>query len=180
MFAASGSVEVVIANAGMGTSNPIRKVTLEDWNRMIATNLTGVFLTFRESLAQLPDGWGRLIAIASTAGLHGGPYIAAYAASKHGVVGLMRSLAKEVAKKNITVNAICPTYLDSEMTERTLSNIVSTTGKSAQEAADMLTAANPQGRLVTLAEVSAMALWLCSDGAAAVNGQALALNGGEF
>ena len=177
LFDAAGPRDIVIANAGGGDSAPLARMTLADWNAMIAVNLTGTFLTFREGLRRM-DGWGRLIAIASTAGVQGAPYVAAYAAAKHGVVGLVRSVALEVARKGITANAICPGYLDTAMTGRTVANIMDKTGKSADAALAALTATNPQHRLIAPAEVTATALWLCAAGAEGINGQAIVLNGG--
>lgn len=178
IFEAAGPCQIVIANAGVAEAAPFHKVTAAHWHRMIATNLTGVFLTFQHGLAQMSEG-GRLIAISSIAGIRGAAYAAPYAASKHGVIGLVRSLALEVARKGITVNAICPGYLDTEMTQRTLSNITEKTGRSRDEALASLTAKNPQGRLVAPGEVTATALWLASAGADSVNGQAILLDGGE-
>ena len=151
------------------------------WQRMLAVNLTGVFLTLRQGLRQL-DGhpWGRLITIASTAGLQGYSYVSAYSAAKHGAVGLTRAVAQEVAGTGITANALCPGYLATEMTERTIDNIVERTGRSRDEALAALTRSNPQGRLIEPAELTAAALWLCGPGSDAVNGQAIAINGGEL
>ena len=178
MFAAAGPCDIVIANAGAADSAPFAKTTLEQWNAMLAVNLTGVFLTLREGLIQM-QGWGRLIAIASTAGLKGYPYVAAYTAAKHGAVGLTRALALEVAKKPITVNAICPGFLDTEMTERSIATITAKTGRSTQAARAALAANNPQNRLIAPGEVTTTALWLCSPGSEGVNGQAIAISGGE-
>lgn len=178
MFKDAGPCDIVIANAGAADSGLLAKTTLEQWNAMLAVNLTGVFLTLREGVRQMP-GWGRLISVASVAGLKGFAYAAPYAAAKHGVVGLTRSLALEVAKKPITVNAICPGYLDTEMTDRSIANIVAKTGKTPAEAVAILTATNPQARLIRADEVTATALWLCSPGAESVNGQSIALSGGE-
>ncbi|KPQ07599.1 MAG: Dehydrogenase [Rhodobacteraceae bacterium HLUCCA12] len=178
MFAAAGPVDVVIANAGASTSAPFQRTELADWNAMLAVNLTGVFLTLREGLRQF-TGWGRLISVASTAGLKGYAYVAPYAAAKHGVVGLTRALALEVARKPVTVNALCPGFLDTEMTERSIANIMDKTGKSHDEALAALTATNPQRRLVQPAEVTAAALWLCGPGSDGMNGQAIAIAGGE-
>ena len=125
-------------------------------------------------------GWGRLITVASTAGLRGYAYVSAYTAAKHGAVGLTRAVAQEVAGSGITANALCPGYVDTELTERTIANIMATTGRSHDEALRALTRANPQGRLVQPAEVTAAALWLCGPGSAAVNGQAIAIDGGEL
>ncbi len=179
MFAAAGPVDVVIANAGASTSAPFGKVSLGEWNQMLAVNLTGVFLTFRAGLAQF-SGWGRLIAVASTAGLKGYGYVAPYVAAKHGVVGLVRGLALEVAKKPVTVNALCPGFLDTEMTARSIANIVRTTGRTEEQALAALTATNPQRRLVRPAEVTAAALFLCGPASDAMNGQAIAIAGGEI
>lgn len=178
IFAKAGPCQIVIANAGIAEAAPFGKVTPDHWQRMIATNLTGVFLTFQQALGQMQAG-GRMIAISSIAGLRGAAYAAPYAASKHGVMGLVRSLALEVAKKGITVNAICPGYLDTEMTRRSIANIVEKTGRSEAEAIASLVARNPQGRLIAPAEVTATAMWLASPGAASVNGQAITLDGGE-
>lgn len=179
MFAAAGPCDIVIANAGAAESGTLAKTSLEQWNTMLAVNLTGVFLTLRDGLRQM-TGWGRLISVASTAGLKGYAYAAPYAAAKHGVVGLTRSLALEVAKKPITVNAICPGFLDTEMTERSIANIMEKTGKSVDQARAALAAGNPQARLIRPDEVTATALWLCGDGADGVNGQAISLSGGEI
>lgn len=178
MFAEAGPCDIVIANAGASDSAPLGRVTMEHWNAMLAVNLTGTFLTFREGLRQMP-GWGRLIAIASTAGLKGYGYVAPYAAAKHGVVGLVRSIAQEVARKQVTVNALCPGFLDTEMTDRSIANIMEKTGKDRAAALGALTATNPQGRLVQPAEVTAAALWLCGPGSDAMNGQSIAIAGGE-
>ena len=179
LFTEAGPCDVVIANAGASSSAPMAKTSLADWNAMLAVNLTGVFLTFREALGQFP-GWGRLIAVASTAGLKGYGYVAPYAAAKHGVVGMVKSLALEVAKKPVTVNALCPGFLDTEMTDRSVSNIVAKTGMSPDAAREVLAASNPQKRLIRPDEVTSAALWLCSEGSDGINGQALAIAGGEI
>ena len=178
LFDVAGPVDIVIANAGAAESAPLGRTSLEQWNAMLAVNLTGVFLTFRAGLNQM-RGWGRLISVASTAGLKGYAYVAPYVAAKHGVVGLTKALALEVARKPVTVNAICPGFLDTEMTERSIANIMDKTGKSRDEALAALTATNPQGRLVRPDEVTAMALYLSGPGSEGINGQALAISGGE-
>jgi NAD(P)-dependent dehydrogenase (short-subunit alcohol dehydrogenase family) len=181
VFAEAGPVDIVIANAGAAESAPLTRTTSEMWQRMLAVNVTGVFLTLREGLRQLEGrDWGRLITVASTAGLKGYAYVAAYAAAKHGAVGLTRSVAQEVAGTAVTANALCPGYLNTEMTERTIANIVETTGRSQADALKALTRVNPQGRLIEPAEVTAAALWLCGPASEAINGQAIAIAGGEL
>jgi 3-hydroxybutyrate dehydrogenase len=178
MFEEAGPVDIVIANAGAADSSALAKTSLDQWNALIAVNLTGTFLTMREGLRQMP-GWGRLIAVASVAGLKGAGYISAYSASKHGVVGMIRSLAHEVARQPVTANAICPGYIETEMTERTIANIMQKTGRSRDDAIAAVTATNPQRRLIQPAEVTAAALYLCGPGSEGVNGQAIAITGGE-
>ena len=179
LFEQAGRCDIVIANAGASVSAPMARTSLADWNAMLAVNLTGVFLTFRQALGQF-DGWGRLIAVASTAGLKGYGYVAPYAAAKHGVIGMVRSLALEVAKKPITVNALCPGFLDTEMTDRSVANIVEKTGMTAEAARATLAANNPQKRLIQPGEVTSAAVWLCANGSEGINGQALAIAGGEL
>ncbi|WP_127113937.1 SDR family NAD(P)-dependent oxidoreductase [Shimia sediminis] len=177
MFA-TGPFDIVIANAGASSSAPLKRTTLADWNAMMAVNLTGTFLTLREGLNQMP-AWGRLIAVASTAALKGYAYVAPYAAAKHGVVGMVKSLALEVARSDVTVNALCPGFLDTEMTDRSVTNIMEKTGKSRDDAIAALAATNPQKRLIQPAEVTAAALWLCAPGSQGINGQAIPIAGGE-
>jgi 3-hydroxybutyrate dehydrogenase len=179
MFHEAGPCDIVIANAGAADSAAMAKTTLAQWNAMIAVNLTGVFLTFREALAQF-RGEGRLIAVASTAGLRGYAKIAPYAAAKHGVVGLVRSLALEVAQKGITVNAICPGFLDTPMTGHSIEVIAEKTGRSLTDSRAALEALSPQGRLFQPLEVTAAALYLASDAARGVNGACLTISGGEM
>ena len=178
LYAAAGRVDIVIANAGQADSAPFAKTTLAQWNAMLAVNLTGVFLTFRDGLRQF-DGWGRLIAVSSTAGVKGYAKIAPYAAAKHGVMGLVRSLALEVARGPVTVNAICPGFLDTGMTDRSIAVISAKTGRSLPEARAALEAMSPQNRLYRPDEVTSAALWLCSEGAGGVNGQGIVISGGE-
>lgn len=178
LFAAAGACDIVIANAGAALSAPFGKTTLDDWNAMLAVNLTGTFLTFREGLARI-RGWGRLIAICSAAGLKGYARAAPYAAAKHGVIGLVRSLALEVARHPVTVNAICPGFLDTDMTTRSIATIAERTRRSPAEARAVLQALSPQHRLYQPAEVTAAALWLCGPGSDGVNGQAITISGGD-
>lgn len=171
--------DVVIANAGTGRATPLTEVTLEEWNRTLAINLTGTFLTFRSALQDMPKG-GRLIAIASTQALKGGARIAAYAASKHGVLGLVRSVAHEVARKEITCNAICPGFVDTPMADAALKSVMEGRGIDEDAARDMIVSNNPIGRLISTDEVAAAALYLASPVAAMVNGHALSVSGGEI
>ncbi|MEO6651991.1 MAG: SDR family NAD(P)-dependent oxidoreductase [Ilumatobacteraceae bacterium] len=180
-FEGGGPVDVVIANAGAADSAPIHRTTLALWNEMLAVNLTGVFLTLRQGARQMRGReWGRLVTIASTAGLTGYPYVSAYSAAKHGAVGLTSSIAKELSATGITANALCPGYVDTEMTERTIANIVDKTGQDRDTARSALTSTNPQGRLIQPAEVTAAALWLCAEGSESITGQAIAIAGGEL
>ena len=182
MFESIGHADIVIANAGIAESAPLHRTSTEMWHRIMAVNLTGCFLTFRAGLQQLRNAkcsWGRLIAISSITGLSGHRYASAYSASKHGVNGLVRSTAAELASSGITANALFPGYLDTEMTDRSIDNIIAKTGKSREDATGALAEMSPLGRLITPQEVSTAALWLCGPGSDAVNGQTIAINGGE-
>lgn len=170
--------DVVIANAGTGTAQRLAETSLATWNATLAVNLTGTFLTFRAALAGMGTG-GRLIAMASTASLKGEAGIAAYAAAKHGVLGLVRSLALEVAKQGITCNAICPGYVDTPLADKAVAGIRARLGVDEAEARRRIVARNPAGRLISPEEVAAVALFLASPGAAMVNGHALSVSGGE-
>ena len=171
--------DIVVNNAGVAKSEVFMKTDEPFWELHLNTNLGG---TFRCTHAALPGmierGWGRIINIASIAGKTGAPYISAYAASKHGVLGLTRSLALEVAAQGITVNAICPGYVDTDMTSQGVENIVAKTGKSARQALKMLERMSPQNRLVTAEEVAAVAVLLASDEGGGINGQAINVDGG--
>ena len=175
-----GPFDIVIANAGMAGSAPAAKTALADWKQTIEVNLTGAFLTVRPALpGMIERATGRIIFIASTAGLKGYPYVAPYVAAKHGVVGLMRALTAETAKAGLTVNAICPGFTETELLKKSVQRIIGKTGRSAAEARASLASTNPQGRFVQPEEVAAAVLWLCSDGAASITGQALSVSGGE-
>mgnify|MGYP001083848400 FL=1 len=172
--------DVVVANAGVGRAAPLAEVSLEEWNETLAVNLTGTFLTFRAALRSgMPEG-GRLIAVASTQALKGGGRIAAYAASKHGVLGLVRSVAQEVAKKDITCNAICPGFVDTPMADAALQSVMEARGLERAVAEKMVVSGNPVGRIIAVDEVASAALYLASKGAAMVNGHALSVSGGEI
>ncbi len=178
--ARSGRVAILINNAGQAESAPFARTTLDLWQRMLAVNLTGSFLCAQEVLADmLEQGWGRIVNVASTAGLKGYAYASAYAASKHGVVGLTRSLALETAGKGVTVNAVCPGYTDTELLRESIASVAARTGRSAEDTRAKFASANPQGRLVQPDEVADAVLWLCLPGAVAVTGQSLSISGGE-
>lgn len=175
-----GAVDILVNNAGAAKSAPFGRTVPELWQEMLAVNLTGVYLCCREALPPMLDkGYGRIVNIASTAGLIGYAYTSAYCAAKHGVVGLTRSLALETAKSNVTVNAVCPGYTETDMLKRTIENIVRKTGRSEAEARAEIVKGYPQGRLVTPQEVANAVLWLCLPGSEAITGQAIAVAGGE-
>ena len=174
-----GPIEIVVANAGVASSAPAHKTSLAEWNRIIDVNLTGAFLTVRPALAGMAERKrGRLIFIASVAGLRGSAYVAPYVASKHGVVGLMRALAAELLKTGVTVNAICPGYVETEMLEESIARVIEKTGRSEVEAREGFAAFNPNHRLIKPEEVAAAVLWLASDAAISVTGQPVAISGG--
>jgi NAD(P)-dependent dehydrogenase (short-subunit alcohol dehydrogenase family) len=175
-----GPIQILINNAGQAHSAKFTDTDEALWNRLIAVNLTGTYLCSRQAVPDmLQAGFGRIVNVASVAGLHGGPYISAYASSKHAVIGLTRSLAVEYATRNITVNAVCPGYVDTEMTRNTIANIMSKTGRSESETLAALLASNPQKRLVQPREVADTVLWVCQPGSASVTGQSIILAGGE-
>jgi NAD(P)-dependent dehydrogenase (short-subunit alcohol dehydrogenase family) len=172
-------VDIMVNNAGVAESATLVNTTDELWQRHLAINLSGTFYCTRAALpAMLKNGWGRIINIASIAGKTGAPYIAAYAASKHGVMGLTRSVAVEVGAGGVTVNAICPGYVDTDMVSRGIERITTRTGRSADEALDSLKKMSPQNRLVTPEEVAALALLLASEEGRGINGQGLNIDGG--
>lgn len=175
-----GPVHILVNNAGQAASATFANTDEALWNRLLAVNLTGTYLCSREAVADmLQASFGRIVNIASIAGLRGAAYISAYAASKHAVIGLTRSLALEYATRNITVNAICPGYTDTDMVRQAVENIRAKTGRSETEALAAITATNPQRRLITPAEVSNSVLWLCRPGTESVTGQSIVIAGGE-
>jgi 3-hydroxybutyrate dehydrogenase len=177
---ALGPVGILINNAGQAVSAPIGKTDLALWNQMLAVNLTGTYLGIHAVLpGMLQAGWGRIVNIASTAALKGYPYVAAYCAAKHGVLGLTRALALELAKKPVTVNAVCPGYTETDIVRDALANIQAKTGRGEAEALAELVKHNPQGRLVQPAEVANAVLWLCQPGSESITGQAISVAGGE-
>ncbi len=174
-----GSVDILVNNAGIVTTAPLAAMKLDKWNQIFAVNVTGTFLCTQAFLPAMAErGWGRVINIASIAGKMGAPYISAYAASKHAVVGFTRAVATEVATTGVTVNAVCPGYVDTDMTQESIDRISEKTGMSRGRALDVILESSPQGRLITPEEVAAAVLWLCGDGAAGVNGQPIVIDGG--
>jgi len=175
---AMGQVDLLVNNAGTAPSNPLKRVTLEEWNHVMAVNATGTFLFSQAVLPGMMErGWGRVVNVASIAGLMGGKYISAYTASKHAVVGFTRAVATEVEGTGVTVNAVCPGYVDTPLTDDALDRIVHLTGKSSDEARAMLLGQVGQSRLITADEVAGAVLDLCLDSAASVNGEAIVLDG---
>jgi NAD(P)-dependent dehydrogenase (short-subunit alcohol dehydrogenase family) len=173
-------IDILVNNAGAAESAPFRKLDRAHWDRMIAINLTAVYEATHAVLpGMVGRGWGRIVTIASTAGLTAYPYVAAYVAAKHGAVGLMRALALEVAKSGVTCNAVCPGYTETDLLEGAVQKIVATTGRSAEEARAGLAGGNPQGRLVQPDEVAQAVLFLCGPHSGSITGQAIAVAGGE-
>ena len=172
--------DIVVANAGMAESAPAHKTSLDLWNRTLGVNLTGPFLTVRPALGGMRQrGFGRIIFVASTAGLKGYPYVAPYVAAKHGVIGLMRALAAELSTTGVTVNAVCPGFTETEVLSDSVRRIVEITGRSEEDARASLATANPLGRFIQPEEVAQAVLWLCGDGAAAITSQSISVSGGE-
>ena len=177
---AKGSVSILVNNAGTAASAPLMRETLEQWQAMMALNATAAFLCCRAVLpAMTKAGEGRIVNVASTAGLKGYAYVGAYCASKHALIGLTRALALETARVGITVNAVCPGYTETDMLNESVENITRKTGRSPEEAKAALASHNPQGRLIQPGEVARMVGWLCLSGQASVTGQSLVIAGGE-
>jgi NAD(P)-dependent dehydrogenase (short-subunit alcohol dehydrogenase family) len=177
-----GPVHVLVNNAGQAVAGAVQDLALDQWQRVLAVNLTGALLCIQQVLpAMLAARSGRIVNVASTAGLTGYARVAAYCVSKHGLVGLTRALAAETAKDGVTVNAVCPSYVDdTDMTRGAIENVSRATGRSAEEARAVLARRSPRGDLVTPAEVAATVAWLCSPGASAITGQAVAVAAGEL
>ena len=178
--AARQPIDILIANAGIAESAPFMKSDAALFARMMDVNFFGVVHSIQAVLPSLRDRpYGRIVAIASTAGLKGYPYVSAYVAAKHAVIGLVRSLALEVATTNLTVNAVCPGFTDTDLVAGSIDNIMKKTGRSREQATAELARHNPQGRLVAPPEVADAVLWLCGSAAGAITGQAIAVAGGE-
>nr|WP_314093285.1 SDR family NAD(P)-dependent oxidoreductase [uncultured Shinella sp.] len=180
-IASAGEIAVLVNCAGEAPSAPFEKTDFALWQRVLSINLTGVYLVTQAALASVRRaGKGRIINVASTAGLTGYAYVSAYCASKHGVIGLTRALALELARTDVTVNAVCPGFTDTPLIDGALDTITEKTGRSREEARASLARSNPQGRLVSPAEVAHTVSWLASEGASAITGQAIAVAGGEI
>ena len=177
---AQGAINILINNAGQASSAPFMKMDVGLWQQMLAVNLSGTMFCMQQVLpAMAAAGWGRIVNVASTAGLVGYAYVAAYVAAKHGVVGLTRALALEYAKSGITINAVCPGYTETEIVKNSIDHVVAKTGRTSAQALAEFVKSNPQGRLVQPQEVADTVLWLCGKGASAITGQSIAVAGGE-
>ena len=178
--AARGPVQICVPNAGIAEGRSILKTDMDFWRTMMATNVDGAFLTIRESLRSMTEtDWGRVIAVSSIAGLRGLKGGSTYTASKHAMLGLIRALAADYAKKPFTFNAVCPAYVDTDIVTTNIESIMQRTGKSRDEARAVMVDVNAHGRLITPQEVAEAALWLCHQNSGSVNGQAIQIAGGE-
>ncbi|HEY1610257.1 MAG TPA: SDR family NAD(P)-dependent oxidoreductase [Paraburkholderia sp.] len=176
-----GTVDILVNNAGQAQAAPFAQTDLALWRRMLDVNLTGAFLCTRAVLpAMLAQKHGRVVNVASTAGQVGYPYVAAYCASKHGVIGMTRALALEVATQGVTINAVCPGYTETELLQASIDQITRKTSRSEEEARSILVRHNPQQRFVTPDEVANAVLWLCAPGSSAITGQSISVSGGEI
>jgi len=179
LFERLGPIDVLVNNAGVATSAPLERTTLDDWRAQWEVNATGAFLCTRAAIGgMMARGDGRIVIVASTAGLVGSRYTAAYTASKHATVGLMRAVAAEVAGTGVTANAVCPAYVRTEMTSRSIARIVAATDRTEEEAEAALIASSPLGRLLEPDEVAFAVAFLADPAAGAINGQTLVLDGG--
>ena len=175
-----GPVEILVNNAGQAQSAPFLKMDLHLWQQMLSVNLTGTMICSQAVLpGMLQAGWGRIVNVASTAGQIGYAYVSAYSAAKHGVLGLTKSLALEMAIKGITVNAVCPGFTETDLVRESIDRVVAKTGRTPEQAMAEFVKTNPQGRLIQPEQVADAVMWLCSEGASAVTGQAISVSGGE-
>ncbi len=178
---ARGPIQICVPNAGIAEGRAILKTDLDFWRDMMATNLDGAFLTIRESLKSMTTTeWGRVIAVSSIAGIKGLKGAPTYTASKHALLGLIRALAADYAKKPYTFNALCPAYVDTAIVSSNVDSIMARTGMSADEARELMVGVNPHGRLITPEEVADAALFLCGPNSGSMNGQAIQIAGGEI
>lgn len=176
-----GHVDILVNNAGVAFGAPIHRTSLDDWTRILTVNATGAFLCLKTFLPGMAERrWGRVVNVASTAAISGSRYMAAYCASKHALVGLTRAAAAEVADRGVTVNAVCPGYLRTEMTSDTIANIMKATGRTEEQALDAILQNTPQRRLIEADEVAEAIVYLCGEGARSVNGASLLIDGGEL
>ncbi|HYG89197.1 MAG TPA: SDR family NAD(P)-dependent oxidoreductase [Azospirillum sp.] len=176
-----GPPAILVNNAGVALAAPFHKTDLALWRQVMDVDLTGVFLCSRQVLRGMVDaGWGRIVNVASTAGHTGYPYVTAYCAAKHGVIGLTRALAREMAKTAVTINAVCPGYTDTDIVGDSITNIMAKTGRTREQALAELVAHNPQGRLVKPEEVADAVAWLCLPSSASLTGQSIVIAGGEL
>lgn len=176
-----GAPSILVNNAGIAHSAPFGKTSLEQWNQLLAVDLTGPFLCIQQVLKPMvAAGFGRIVNIASTSGLTGCAYVTAYCAAKHGLIGLTRALAMEVAKTGVTVNAVCPGFTNTDIVSRSVANIVQKTSRTPEQALAQLVVHNPQGRLIEPDEVAQAVGWLCLHGSRSVTGQSILIAGGEL
>jgi len=176
-----GGLSIVIANAGAASSSPFAQMTQDHWQQTLAVNLGGVFNSYQAALPHMDTArYGRLIAIASTAGIKGYPYVTDYCAAKHGVIGLTRALALELAATQVTVNAICPGFTETPLLERSIDTIMTKTGMDQDAARRALMRSNPQARFIQPEEIAQSVLWLCANASASITGQAISISGGEI
>ena len=176
-----GQVDVLVNNAGIAHSAPLKAISLDTWNRIFAVNVTGTFLCTQAFVPGMVErGWGRVVNVASIAGRAGAAYIAAYSASKHAVLGFTRSVAAEVAASGVTVNAVCPGYVDTDMTKDSVERIVEKTGRAAEQVTEAIRRTSPQNRLLDPEEVAFLVLSLCDPRAKGINGQAIVQDGGSL
>jgi NAD(P)-dependent dehydrogenase (short-subunit alcohol dehydrogenase family) len=178
---AFGPPHILVNNAGIAIAAPIHRTELADWQRVMDLNVTGPFLCIRAIVKQMTKSdYGRIVNVASTAGLTGYAYCAAYCAAKHGLIGMTRALARELATTSVTVNAVCPGYTDTEIVAEAVGNIVAKTGRTPEQALKELTVHNPQGRLIRPEEVAEAVGWLCLPSSASITGQSIVVAGGEL